>query len=177
MEKAYVIRPCRIDEIHILQWISEKTFKDTFGPQNKRQDIETYLEESFSFIELEKEWHLEGSAFYFLEEVSESGAEVIGYLKLNSGDAQTEEGFEDMMEIQRIYLLEDYKDQGLGELLLNYAIQEGKMANKQGVWLGVWEKNHEAHSFYHKYGFEKIGEHVFLLGEDVQTDDLLLLHL
>jgi ribosomal protein S18 acetylase RimI-like enzyme len=44
---------------------------------------------------------------------------------------------------------------------------------KQALWLGVWEKNERAINFYHRWGFEKFGEHDFILGDDVQTDWLM----
>ena len=41
------------------------------------------------------------------------------------------------------------------------------------VWLGVWEQNEQAKEFYNKWGFEKFGEHIFMLGDDAQTDWLM----
>lgn len=41
------------------------------------------------------------------------------------------------------------------------------------LWLGVWESNDLAISFYRKFGFEKCGEHVFMFGNDPQTDWLM----
>jgi ribosomal protein S18 acetylase RimI-like enzyme len=34
----------------------------------------------------------------------------------------------------------------------------------------VWEKNERAIRFYTAWGFEKVGEHDFTLGKDVQHD-------
>ncbi len=50
------------------------------------------------------------------------------------------------------------------------------MANERGVayvWLGVWEHNYKAIKFYQDKGFVCFGEHVFVLGEDRQTDFLM----
>ena len=44
---------------------------------------------------------------------------------------------------------------------------------KDVVWLGVWEHNLRAIDFYSKWGFEKFGTHVFILGDDPQTDWLM----
>jgi ribosomal protein S18 acetylase RimI-like enzyme len=41
---------------------------------------------------------------------------------------------------------------------------------KQAIWLGVWEHNQRAIQFYTAWGFEKVGEHDFQLGNDVQRD-------
>nr|WP_228115767.1 hypothetical protein [Sphingobacterium faecium] len=41
------------------------------------------------------------------------------------------------------------------------------------VWLGVWEENPRAINFYKKNGFEEFDKHVFILGDDEQTDILM----
>jgi ribosomal protein S18 acetylase RimI-like enzyme len=41
------------------------------------------------------------------------------------------------------------------------------------AWLGVWEKNPRAISFYEKSGFAVVGDHVFVLGSDAQRDLVL----
>jgi RimJ/RimL family protein N-acetyltransferase len=38
------------------------------------------------------------------------------------------------------------------------------------MWLGVWEYNPRAQRFYEKNGFRPVGQHVFQLGSDPQTD-------
>ena len=38
------------------------------------------------------------------------------------------------------------------------------------IWLGVWEKNPKAISFYKKFGFVEVGDQVFPLGNDPQRD-------
>jgi ribosomal protein S18 acetylase RimI-like enzyme len=56
-------------------------------------------------------------------------------------------------------------------------IQYAKANAYEILWLGVWEKNPKAISFYTKEGFKHFGEHDFLLGDDVQKDHLLKLDL
>ena len=41
------------------------------------------------------------------------------------------------------------------------------------MWLGVWERNARAIAFYAKWGFIDIGDHVFMLGSDRQTDRIM----
>ena len=56
---------------------------------------------------------------------------------------------------------------------MNAALDTVRRLNIKHVWLGVWEKNPRAIAFYKKFGFEQIGEHVFLLGSDPQRDIIL----
>ena len=41
------------------------------------------------------------------------------------------------------------------------------------IFLGVWEYNRRARRFYEKNGFYRIGQHIFVMGDDPQTDFLL----
>jgi ribosomal protein S18 acetylase RimI-like enzyme len=38
------------------------------------------------------------------------------------------------------------------------------------MWLGVGEDNQRAQRFYRKWGFQVVGEHIFQVGSDPQTD-------
>ena len=53
------------------------------------------------------------------------------------------------------------------------SIEIARQKNAQIIWLGVWENNQKAISFYMKWGFEKFSEHIFMLGNDAQTDWLM----
>ena len=49
--------------------------------------------------------------------------------------------------------------------------------NVDYVWLGVWEENARAISFYRKNNFVEFDKHIFKLGSDEQTDIMMKLHL
>ena len=53
---------------------------------------------------------------------------------------------------------------------MNAAIDAARARGAQTLWLGVWERNPRAVAFYEKYGFTRVGEHTFMLGDDAQTD-------
>ena len=99
---------------------------------------------------------------------------MAGYLKLNFDSAQTENVLNNQaFEIERIYLLKEYQNKGLGTELFEAAIQIGKEKGYSTLWLGVWEKNRSALQFYQKKGLVTFGSHYFQLGSDTQTDFLM----
>jgi len=54
---------------------------------------------------------------------------------------------------------------------MNFALDFAKQKNYDLIWLGVWEHNERAKSFYKKFGFEDSGvEHPFPIGNTPQTD-------
>jgi ribosomal protein S18 acetylase RimI-like enzyme len=58
-------------------------------------------------------------------------------------------------------------------MLLEQAIDFAKEKQKKYIWLGVWEHNPRAISFYERNGFEKFSSHPFPFGDEVQTDWLM----
>ena len=163
------IRKINIDDLEALRNLSIQTFMETFEEVNTEEDMQKYLDENLSIEKLKTELEYVNSEFYFVE----NNGEILGYLKLNFKDAQTEKLEENHFEIERIYVLKAFLGQKIGQILFDNAIEIGREKNLEYVWLGVWEENHRAIRFYGKNGFEIIGKHDFVLGEDVQTDLLM----
>ena len=163
------IRKINIDDLETLRNLSIQTFKETFEEVNTEEDMQKYLDENLSIEKLKSELENPNSEFYF----AENNDEILGYLKLNFKDAQTEKLEENHFEIERIYVLKAFLGQKIGQILFDKAIEIGREKNLEYVWLGVWEENHRAIKFYGKNGFEIFGKHDFVLGEDVQTDLLM----
>ena len=161
----------RVTIAHIkkLQEIGRQTFSETFSAGNTEENMQNYLENGFSVEKLSKELNDPNSEFYFatLENV------VIGYLKLNFGASQTDLKDESALEIERIYVLKDFHGKSVGQVLYNQSIDIAKQKNANYVWLGVWEENPRAISFYKKNGFLEFDKHIFKLGEDEQTDIMM----
>lgn len=167
------IKKVTLNEIDRLQNISRQTFYETYSAVNTKENMSRYLEENFSTERLSLELINEHTVFYFA--IIES--EVIGYIKLNFMEAQTEQGLNDTLEIERIYVLSEYHGKNVGQLLFQKAVSLAKEEQMDYVWLGVWEKNPKAIRFYEKNGFVAFGTHLFLLGEDEQNDILMKLDL
>lgn len=167
------IKKADITDLEQLQQIGRKTFFETFAEHNTEANMQQYLDESFSVIQLEKELSNPDSMFYF----ALLGEDVIGYLKINNGTAQTEKQSPDALEIERIYVLQAFHGQKIGQLLYEKAISIARQLNASYVWLGVWEKNVRALRFYRKNGFVEFDTHIFHLGSDVQTDFMMRLEI
>lgn len=160
------IQPVTFDQLPTLQLISRETFAATFGNENSAEDLAKYLEEAYNTDQLTGELENPNSFFYFIYHDDQ----VAGYLKLNINDAQTEGAALDALEIERIYIRQPFKRLGLGTQLINHALAVAQQTHKTNVWLGVWEHNTAALSFYKNFGFSQVGEHVFQLGSDAQRD-------
>lgn len=168
-----VIRRVTRNDVEQLQQISRQTFSETFAAGNTEENMKKYLEEGFSVEKLAAELNNQNSEFYF----ATIDNEVIGYLKINFGQSQTELKDDKALEIERIYVLKAFHGKSVGQLLYDQAIQIARKHNADYVWLGVWEENPRAINFYKKNGFVEFDKHVFMLGDDMQTDIMMKLQL
>jgi len=168
-----IIKKVTLDELETLQLISKKTFRETFTLQNSYADMEKYLAEELNLEKLSVELNNNESEFYF----AIWNDEVVGYIKINVGDAQTEFKDPNSLEIERIYVLKTFQGKQIGQVLFNHALDIANKKEMDYLWLGVWEENIKAINFYKKNGLAIFSSHIFKLGNDVQTDVLMKLHL
>lgn len=167
------IEKITIKDIDQLQKIGRQTFYETFSESNTEENMNNYLESGFSVDKIKNELTDENAEFYFAK-IEEK---IIGYLKLNFGQSQTELKDDKSLEIERIYVLKEFHGKKVGQILYNKAIERAKQKNADFVWLGVWEENPRAINFYKKNGFLEFDKHIFKLGEDEQTDIMMKLKL
>lgn len=163
------ITRCTLEDVGLLQEISIGTFKETFSTQNTPENMKAYLERAFNLKQLEDELSNISSEFFFIY----YNEDIAGYLKVNTDEAQTERMGNDSLEVERIYVWKKHHKQGLGKYLINKAIEIAKEQKKDKIWLGVWEKNERAITFYEKMGFVHTGAHSFYMGDEEQIDFIM----
>lgn len=158
------------DRLEQLRQLSLETFRATFANSNSAEDMAHYEAEAFSLERLSAELSTGGSRFYL---ALDDERQALGYLKLNTGSAQSEAEAPEALEIERIYTLPKTHGSGLGQQLLDYALSLAQQEGRPYIWLGVWEHNARALRFYRRNGFEVYGAHDFVLGSDRQRDLLM----
>jgi ribosomal protein S18 acetylase RimI-like enzyme len=165
------IRKVDNSDLNALQKISRRTFYETFAAVNTEANMTKYLEEQLSEQQLRSEVNNPESVFY----LALLNDEVVGYLKLNFGQAQTVAGHDHAIEIERIYVAQRFWGKDLGKQLFQKALDVAHEKNADYIWLGVWQENPRAIRFYQKNGFEIFDTHLFMLGDDPQKDYLMKL--
>lgn len=161
------------NEIDQLQKIGRQTFYETFSAGNTEENMQKYLDERFSIEKMTAELNDKNAMFYFAQLENK----IVGYLKINFGDSQTELKDDKSLEIERIYVLKEFQGKKVGQVLYNKAIELAKEKGADYIWLGVWEENSRAINFYKKNGFVEFDKHIFKLGNDEQTDIMMKLKL
>ena len=169
MNELITIRPAIYQDAELIADLSRETFHDTFASQNSSENMEKFMQNQFAKDKLMEELHERENLFF----VAYYGDEIAGYLKLRDGKNPDQLQKVPAIEIVRIYSRTPMIGKGIGRALMQTSIDTAIERNKDVIWLGVWEKNQRAIDFYAKWGFEKFGEHDFILGNDVQTDWLM----
>lgn len=161
------IRFASIADLDTIVKMSRETFSDTFAKDNTKENMDAYLDKAFDKQVIEKELR-DDDCRYFL--AIENGTPA-GYAKLKMGDERMLD--ETSLELERIYVVHQFQGKQIGAALLERCLEFAREGRFHWIWLGVWEKNIKAQSFYLKRGFEKFGEQIFELGNDRQTDWLM----
>jgi diamine N-acetyltransferase len=160
------IKKCTINDLSLLKEIGYETYDNTFRSMNTKDTIESYLSSAFNYEKLSEELMTSGSKFYFIY----ADDNLAGYLKINDVPVQSDINDPKSIEIERIYVKKVFKGLGIGKQLINYVTNIAKEIGKEYIWLGVWEKNKDAISFYTKMGFKIAGKHSFKMGKELQSD-------
>jgi GNAT superfamily N-acetyltransferase len=153
----------------LIAGIGARTFEETFGPDNKPEDMQNYLAKNFALDKIKSELADPGSTFLLAYE----NEEPIGYAKLEASEAPDSVSGPEPVELVRIYVDQKLIGKGYGSVLMKSCIEQAKHDGYKTMWLGVWEKNEHAIRFYEKWGFTIVGPRVFVLGSDVQNDFIM----
>ena len=123
------IRSVQITEVEQLQLIAKRTFFTTFRESYSDEDFKQFFSDAYNIDVLRKELE-QSNSFHYFYEVDQN---IVGFLKLNINDAQTENKGHAYLEIQRIYFDEAFQGSGRGQLFINLAIDQ---AIKYGLVFG-----------------------------------------
>lgn len=168
-KQSITIRWAMLDDAPALARLGAQTFQEAFACANKSDDMAAYLASAFSVSRVRAE--LEDRNALFL--VAETSREAVGYAKLLVHEAPDCVSGSNPTELARLYIRNDWLGRGVGTALMQVCIREAEARKHGALWLGVWENNQRARTFYHSWGFTDVGSHEFVLGEDVQTDILM----
>lgn len=175
MSNQIKIRQAAIEDAEMLTELAYQTFWDAFHehPANAPDDFADYMAKAFGFEQIKSEIADKTSIFL----IAEIESKPAGYAKLIVGSREEPIIAQKPIELARLYSHQKYLGKGVGASLMEECFRVAKDLGCDAMWLGVWEYNPRAQRFYEKYGFYEIGEHIFQLGSDAQTDLLMLLRL
>ncbi len=164
------IRNASLADAKALASLAERTFRATFGAANTTQDIALHCATNFNEAAQTNEI-ADPKRMTF---IAEDAGVLVGFAQLRSGAPPSCVEGEHPMELQRLYVDAPWHGKGIAHEIMKACFDEAAKRNADVLWLGVWEKNPRAVSFYWKLGFVEVGEHIFVLGKDRQRDVIMV---
>ena len=160
------IRPAVDADATTLGALGRQTFLDTFVAEDgfaipyPADDLEGFLDASFSVGAMERRLREPGAAWW----VAERDGELLAFANTGPNGLPHPDARPGHAELRRLYVSKAAQGLGLGTKLLAVAL-EWMEANTDGpLWIGVWSGNLKAQKLYAAYGFEKAGEYQYPVG-------------
>ena len=166
----FVIRRATVADAAALAKLAARTFAETFAADNKPEDIENHLDSAYGLAQQTTEIQ-DSEAITLLAHREEP---LVGFAQVRRKAAPSCVIGERPVELHRFYVLRSQHGTGLGGSLMQAARTAAQELGGHRMWLGVWERNARALAFYRKAGFVEVGNHVFMVGSDPQTDLVLV---
>jgi ribosomal protein S18 acetylase RimI-like enzyme len=160
------VRCATVDDASLLAELGARTFYDTFVNDTGPEDMAAYLAASFGPEIQAGELADPQSAFF----IAETDGAASGYAQLRAGETEVCVSGTKPVELVRLYVSQQWLGRGVGHALMRACVEAARRAGHKTMWLGVWEHNVRAQRFYRKWDFKVVGDHIFKVGSDPQTD-------
>lgn len=157
------------DDTSALAAFAERTFVETFGPDNTPEDLAAHVAKAFGIAQQSHE--LRDPNMITL--LGESGRTLVAFAQLRRGANPPCVTGPDPIELLRFYVDRPWHGRGIAQSLMRAVEDTARQTGARTLWLGVWERNPRAIAFYAKCGFTDIGEQEFSVGSDRQTDRVM----
>jgi ribosomal protein S18 acetylase RimI-like enzyme len=162
---------CRatLGDARALAALGATTFTETFGHLYPTEDLQTFLVGSHSVDAWSRVLADSQRAVWFAaRDASPIGFITVGACKLPIEHREPTAG-----EIQQLYVLAQHHNLRLGSRLMDLGLQWLDSQVKRPLYVGVWSENLGAQRFYARYGFKKVGEYGFVVGNTVDHEFIL----
>jgi diamine N-acetyltransferase len=160
------LRRATLADAPALAELGAATFTQTFGHLYRPDDLGSFVETSYAPSAYEEFIRDPETASWIAESAD---GKPLGYAMAGPCDLPVDDMPARAGELKRIYLLEEAQGAGLGKALLE-AVLEWLETRFDHVYLGVYFENFRAQEIYRRYGFEKVGEYHFMVGNHADPE-------
>jgi ribosomal protein S18 acetylase RimI-like enzyme len=123
------------------------------------EDLREYIQNNYNDNAIKKELRDENNIYHLIY----FNDKAVGFSKIILNAKHPNIALENVVKLDRIYLLKEYQGLKLGFELLNLNINFSKNHKQNAIWLYTWIGNLKAINFYEKIGFKKIASHEFFV--------------
>ncbi len=169
-----IIRAATQADIPALAALGRDSFVAKFGDLYKPADLANFLEETHSLGTVAVEMANPARCY----RIAEADGVLAGYCKLAIPSTLSE--YHDAarpIEIKQLYTAPGMTGRGIGAGLMDWAMAEARAYAADAIQLSVYSDNADAQRFYARYGFAKVADIHFWVGEQRDEEFLFALKL
>jgi len=146
------LKKATFNDLPALQKICTAAYANNFYHHWNENGLEWYLEKEFGDERLKADLANRNLAYYFIEH----NEIPVGFVKIRY-NAEFMGLPNKAAELEKIYLLPEFKGKGLGKAALNKIMESVKKKGIKTFFLCVIDTNTNAIAFYNKLGFTRHG--------------------
>lgn len=169
-----ILRPATFDDVPQLAQLGAESFCASFAHLYRPEDLAAFLEEAYSEAAIAAE--IAGEEFHHC--LADDGGELIGYCKMRHPSGYSEySDARNPIALGQLYTASGRTGEGIGAALMDWALAHARSLGCDAIQLSVYAENFGAQRFYQRYGFGKIADITFTVGEHVDPEFLYELKL
>lgn len=161
-----LLRAPTLEDLQSLAQLGRDTFIETFGPLYREEDLNHFLTEVYSDAVIAEEL----ADQKLTHRVIEFKGELIAFIKVGPVHVPVETPPPDSAEIWQIYVRQSFLGKGLGDQLMAWAMVYFESIKAEKIYVSVFSENPRAIRFYEKYGFRKVDEYGFPVGDQIDLE-------
>lgn len=163
------LRAMSVADIPALSRLSTDAFVQKFGHLYAQSDLDAFLAQVTSEQGISGDF-ADPAQVYRLAEID---GELMGFVKIGLKPCCPEHARgQNTMEIKQLYTAAGATGKGIGGVMMDWAMAELATRGADEVQLSVYAHNEGAHRFYARYGFEKVADITFRVGDHIDPEFL-----
>lgn len=152
-----------------LATLGTRTFVESFGSMYPAEDLQAFLAQAHTPDRYTRLLADPACALWLAEaDGTPIGYALAGPCSLPHAGVAPADG-----ELKRLYVLACAQGGGIGARLFEEALAWLERDGPRTLWIGVWSQNQGAQRFYARYGFERVGEYDFIVGQQRDHEFIL----
>ncbi|MCX9146003.1 GNAT family N-acetyltransferase [Erythrobacter sp. WG] len=169
-----ILRPATPADAAPLAALGAETFVAAFGHLYRPDDLAAFLAEVHDEAAVAAEIAGEECTHRLVE--VDGG--LVAFCKLRHPTKfMAHSDARDPIELAQLYALPGYTGRGVGAQLMDWALAHARAGGHDAVLLSVYADNFGAQRFYRRYGFAKIADITFKVGDHLDPEYLYALKL
>ena len=164
-----ILRDATSADIPAISHLATESFIAKFGDLYSAENLNAFLAENLSEAAIAAELANPSRVY----QLAEADGRLVGYCKigLTCGFPEHARGAR-VMELKQLYAASDATGMGIGKAMMDWAMDQFAQRGADEAQLSVYAYNDGAHRFYQRYGYGKVADITFKVGDHLDPEFL-----